>query len=154
VATEVTASQAVLEQPSEAVPSSGDVVMVLDEDSTPPPPSGSHNVVTTPAPEPTPVVAATDSLPTTEMSEPFSVAEFPSPSATVEVAESSSAQDALTVEEVMELVTCRYINFPSVGVIDLEAPQLPEKVLEVVMERMFTEPSIMETIASVSKVLQ
>jgi hypothetical protein len=37
VATEVTASQAVLEQPSEAVPSSGDVVMVLDEDSTPPP---------------------------------------------------------------------------------------------------------------------
>jgi hypothetical protein len=40
VATEVTASQAVLEQPSEAVPSSGDVVMVLDEDSTPPPPVG------------------------------------------------------------------------------------------------------------------
>jgi hypothetical protein len=27
----------------------------------------------------------------------------------------------------MDLETCRYIDFPSVGVIDLEAPQLPEK---------------------------
>jgi hypothetical protein len=61
---------------------------------------------------------------------------------TTEVAESSSAQDALTVEEVMELVTCWYIYFPGVGVIDLEAPQLPERVLEVATERMFTEPSI------------
>jgi hypothetical protein len=39
-------------------------------------------------------------------------------------------------------------------VIDLEAPQLPEKVYEVAAERMFNEPMIMETIASVSKVLQ
>jgi hypothetical protein len=53
----------------------------------------------------------------------------------------------------MELATCRYIDFPSIGVIDLEAPQLPEKVLEVATERMFAEPSIMETIASVSKAL-
>jgi hypothetical protein len=44
------------------------------------------------------------------------------------------ARDALTVEEVMELATCRYIDFPGVGVIDLEAPQLPEKVLEVATE--------------------
>jgi hypothetical protein len=54
----------------------------------------------------------------------------------------------------MELATCWYINFPSVGVIDLEAPQLPEKVHEVASERMFNELTIMETIAWVSKVLQ
>jgi hypothetical protein len=49
---------------------------------------------------------------------------------------------------------CRYIDFPGVGVIDLEAPQLPEKVYEVVAERMFNEPTIMETTASVSKAQQ
>jgi hypothetical protein len=70
------------------------------------------------------------------------------------VAESSSDRDTITVEEVMELETCWYIDFPGVGVIALEAPQLPEKVLEVAMERMFTEPSIIDTIASVSKALQ
>jgi hypothetical protein len=69
------------------------------------------------------------------------------------VAETSSARDALTTEEVMELVTYRYIDFPGVRVIDLEAPELLEKVLEVATERMFNEPTIMETIASVSKAL-
>jgi hypothetical protein len=54
----------------------------------------------------------------------------------------------------MELVTCRYIDFLGVGVIDLEAPQLLEKVYVVASEWMFNEPTIMETIASVSKVLQ
>jgi hypothetical protein len=39
-------------------------------------------------------------------------------------------------------------------VIDLEEPQLSEKVYEVAAERMFNEPTIMETIASVSKALQ
>jgi hypothetical protein len=72
----------------------------------------------------------------------------------VEVVESSSAPVALTTEEVMQLTTCRYIDFPSVGVIDLEAPQLPEKVYEVAAKRMFNEPTIMETITSVSKALQ
>jgi hypothetical protein len=43
---------------------------------------------------------------------------------------------------------------PGVGIINLEAPQLPEKVLEVVTGRMLAEPSIMEMIASVSKALQ
>jgi hypothetical protein len=69
------------------------------------------------------------------------------------VAETSSARGAVTVEEVMELATCRYIDFSGVGIIDLEAPQLPKKVLEVATERMFAEPSIVETIASVSKAL-
>jgi hypothetical protein len=50
--------------------------------------------------------------------------------------------------------TCRYIDFPGVGVIDLKAPQLPEKVYEVAAERMFNEPTIMETIASISKAMQ
>jgi hypothetical protein len=54
----------------------------------------------------------------------------------------------------MELATCWYIDFPGVGVIDLEAPQLPEKVYEVAAEQMFNKPTIMETIALVSKVLQ
>jgi hypothetical protein len=69
------------------------------------------------------------------------------------VAESSSARGVITVEEVMELATCRYIDFPGVGVIDLETPQLPEKVLEVATEQMFAKPTIMKTITSVSKAL-
>jgi hypothetical protein len=105
-----------------------------------------------PASEPTPTVTAID-LPAAKMSEPSPTAEVPGPSATTEVAESSSARDSLTVEEVMELATCWYIDFPGVGVIDLEAPQLPKKVLEVATKRMFAEPSIMDTIASVLKAL-
>jgi hypothetical protein len=34
----------------------------------------------------------------------------------------------------MELATSRYIDFPIVGIINLEVPQLPEKVLEVATE--------------------
>jgi hypothetical protein len=62
------------------------------------------------------------------------MAEVPGPPATAEVAESSSDRDTITVEEVMELETCWYIDFPGVGIIALEAPQLPEKVLELAME--------------------
>jgi hypothetical protein len=153
-ATEATAPQAVQEPSAEAVPSGGDMVMVLDEDLTPPPSSGSRNVVMTPAPEPTPAVAATDSLLAAEVPEPSFVAEVPGPLVAAEVAESSSARDAITVEELMELATCWYIDFLDVEVIDLEAPQLPEKVLEVATERMFSEPSIMDTITSVLKALQ
>jgi hypothetical protein len=57
------------------------------------------------------------------------------------------------VEEMMDLETCQYINFPGVGVIDLEAPQLPKKEYEVAAEQRSNEPTIMEAIASVSKVL-
>jgi hypothetical protein len=60
---------------------------------------------------------------------------------------------AVTVEEVVELATSRYIDFPDVGVIGLEAPQLPGKVLDVATERMFAESSILETITSVSQAL-
>jgi hypothetical protein len=82
--------------------------MVLDEDSTPPPSSGSRDVVVTQALEPTPAAVATDSLPAVEVPEPSPAAKVPGPSTTTEVAESSSARDALTVEEVMELATCQY----------------------------------------------
>jgi hypothetical protein len=150
---EAAAPQATLEPPVEAVPSGEDVVMVLDEDPTPPPSLGSHDVVMTPASEPSPTVAMTDSLAAAVVLELSPVAEVSGPFPTAEVAETSSAWGAVTVEEVMEVATSWYIDFPGVGVIDLEAPQLPEIVLEVATERMFDEPSIMETIASVSKAL-
>jgi hypothetical protein len=153
MAAEAAASQATLEPPAEAGPSGGDVVMVSGEDPAPPPSSGSHDVVMIPTSEPTPAVAAADSFAAAMVPEPSPVAEVPGPFPTAEVAETSSVRGAVTVEEVMELATCRYIDFPGVGVIDIEVPQLPEKVLEVATERMFSEPSIMETIALVSKAL-
>jgi hypothetical protein len=94
-----------------------------------------------------------DPFPTAEVPEPSPTAEVPGPSPTVEAVKTSSAAGTVTVEEVMELATCRYIDFPAIGVIELEAPQLSEKVLEVATERMFAESSIMETTASDSKVL-
>jgi hypothetical protein len=121
---EVAAPQATLEPPAEAGLSDGDVVMVFDENLAPPPSLGGHDFVMTPASEPTPAVVAADSL-AAVVSEPALVAEVPGPFPTAEVAETSSARGTVTVEEVMELATCQYIDFPVVGVIDLEAPQLP-----------------------------
>jgi hypothetical protein len=54
----------------------------------------------------------------------------------------------------MDLETCRYFNLLGVGVIDLEAPQLLEKEYDATAERRSKKPTIMETIASVSKALQ
>jgi hypothetical protein len=57
----------------------------------------------------------------------------------------------------MDLVACRYIDFPSIETIDLDAPELPsndQEMLEVATERMFVEPSILETIASVVSTLR
>jgi hypothetical protein len=128
----------------------GDVVVVLDEDSAPPPSSGGREVVMTTVSEPAPAVVVADPSPAAEAPEPSPAAEVPGPSAIAEATETSSDVSTVTVEEVMELATSQYIDFPGVGVIDLEAPQLPENVLDVAMERMFAELSIMETIASVS----
>jgi hypothetical protein len=58
------------------------------------------------------------------------------------------------VEEMMDLETCRYIDFPGVRVIDLKVPQLPEKEYEATTKWTSNVPTIMETIASVSKALQ
>jgi hypothetical protein len=150
---EATTPQAILELPAKAGPSDGDVVMILDEDPTPPPSSRSRDVVMTPVSEPTPVAAVVDPSPVVEVPEPSPVVETLEPSLAAGAAGTSSAVGVVTVEEVMELATSRYIDFPSVGNIDLEAPQLPEKVLDVATEQMFAEPSIMETIASASKEL-
>jgi hypothetical protein len=135
-------------------PSGGDAVVIVNEDSAVLPSSGNCDAMILPALEPAQVMAVESLLPATEMPVPSPMVEVQDPPPAVEVAESSSAPVALTTEEVMELATCRYIDFPSVGVIDLEAPQLPEEVYEVAAERMFNESTIMETIASVSKVLQ
>jgi hypothetical protein len=85
---------------------------------------------------------------------PPPVVEVQGPPPTAEVEESSSSRVSLTVEEMMDLETCRYIDLPGVGVIDLEAPQLPEREYTVAAERRSNEPTIMEMIASVSKALQ
>jgi hypothetical protein len=153
-AIEAPASRAALVTPTKDGPSGEDAVVVLDEDSAAPPSSENCDVVIPSASEPAQVEATASLLPTVEVPEPSPAAEVPGPPPTAEVAETSSAQGALTAEEAMELATGRYINFLGIGVIDLEAPQLPEKVYEVASERMFNEPTIMETIASVSKALQ
>jgi hypothetical protein len=110
--------------------------------------------MTIPVSEPAPAMVTVDPSLAAGALEPFLAAKVPGPSPTAKAAETSSVVGTVTVEEVMELATSWYIDFPGMGVIDLEAPQLPEKVLDVVTERMFAKPSIMETIASVSQALQ
>jgi hypothetical protein len=153
VVKEATVTQAALEALSEARPRVEGVVMVLDEDSMPPPPSESHDAAMAPTLEPVQVPATTSLLPDVEALVPSPAVDVQGPLPTAEAAESSSALVSLTVEEMMDMGTCRYIDFPGVGVIDLEAPQLPEKEYEVAAERTFNKPTIMETIASVSKAL-
>jgi hypothetical protein len=154
VATEATITQAALEAPSEAGPSVEGVVVVLAVDSAPLPASASHDAVAVPALVPAPVPAAMSLLPAVEVPVPPPVVEVQGPPLTAEVAESSSARVSLTVEEMIDLETCQYTDFPGVGVIDLEAPQLPEKEYTVAVERRSNELTIMETIALVSKALQ
>jgi hypothetical protein len=68
------------------------------------------------------VLAATSHLPAVEVPMPPLPIEVQGPPPTAEVAESSSTRVSLTVEEMMDLETCRYIDLPGVEVIDLEAP--------------------------------
>jgi hypothetical protein len=121
---EMAASQAPLEPPAGAGSGGADVVMVpSDLDSVPPPPAGDHEVA------------------------------MPEPSPTAGAAEPSSAAGVVTVEEVMELATCQYVDLPGIGIIDFDVPELPsndQEMLEVATERMFAEPSILETIVSVT----
>jgi hypothetical protein len=49
-----------------------------------------------------------------------------------------------------------YVDFPDIGTNDLNAPELPRndrEMLEVATEQMFAEPSILDTIASVTSAL-
>jgi hypothetical protein len=154
VATAATVTQAALEAPSEASPRVEGVVVVFHEDSAPPPTSESHDAMATPALEPTQVQAAASLLRAVEVPVPSPAAAVQGPLPIVDVAKSSAVRASLTVEEMMDLETCWYIDFPSVGVINLEAPQPLEKEYEVAAERRPNELTIMETIASVSRVLQ
>jgi hypothetical protein len=153
IVAEAASPQVILEPPAEAGPSGGDVVMIFDEDPMPPPSLGSHDVVMTPASEPTPATAVSDPSPAVEAPEPSPSVEMLEPSPAVGAVGTLSVVGVVTIEEEMELATSQYIDFPAVGIIDLEALQLPKKVLEVATERMFAEPSIMEMIASVSRAL-
>jgi hypothetical protein len=119
-----------------------------------PPASESHDAPVVQALEPAQVPEATSLLPAVEVPAHSPAVGVQGPPPAAEVAESSSTRVSLTVEEMMDLETCRYIDFPSVRIIDLEAPQLPEKEYEVAAEWRSNEPTIMETIASVSKALQ
>jgi hypothetical protein len=73
------------------------------------------------------------------------------------VPEPSPAAGATSVEDVMDLAACRYVDFPSIGTINLNAPELPRndrEMLEVATERMFAELSILDTITSVASALR
>jgi hypothetical protein len=77
--------------------------------------------------ESTQVPAAMSHLPVVEVSVPPPMMEVQGPSPTAEAAESSSARVSLTIEEMMDLESCRYLDLPGVEIIDLEAPQLSKK---------------------------
>jgi hypothetical protein len=68
----------------------------------------------------------------------------------------SPAVGVVPVEEVMDMVACRFVDFPGIGTINLDTPELPgngRELLEAVTEQMFVEPTILETIASVASAL-
>jgi hypothetical protein len=153
-ATEAIVTQAALEVPSGASPSVEGVVVVLEEDVAPPPASERHDAAVVLALESAQVPVTTSYLPAVEVPVPPLMMEVQGLAPTAEVAESSSARVSLTVEEMMDRESCWYIDLPGVGVIDLEAPRLPEKKYDVAVERRSNEPTIMEMIASVSNTLQ
>jgi hypothetical protein len=148
------APQAVMGTLDMASPGGEGAVAAIDEDLAAPLSSESRDVMIPSALGAAQAVVATSLLPAVEVSGPPPAAEALGPPPTVEVAETSSAQITLTAEEVMELMTCRYIDFPGVGVIDLEGPQYSDKGYEAELERMSNTLMIRETIASVSKTLQ
>jgi hypothetical protein len=151
---EASTPRAVMGASDTAGPGGEDAVAVMDEGLAAPLSSESRDVVIPSAPGAMQVAMATSSLPAVKVPGPSPVAEASGPPPTTEVADTSSDQITLTTEEVMELATCRYINFPSVGVIDLEGPQYSEKGYEATEEWMSNAPTIRETLASVSKALQ
>jgi hypothetical protein len=73
------------------------------------------------------------------------------------VPEPSPVAGATSAEDVMDLVVFQYVDFPGIGTIDLDAPELPSndrEMLELVMKRMFAEPSTLDTITSVTSALR
>jgi hypothetical protein len=69
--------------------------------------------------------------------------------------ESTAVVTAEPTEGASDTSSSRYVNFPGVGIIDLDATELPSndrELLEIVTERMFADPSILDAIALVSSV--
>jgi hypothetical protein len=67
------------------------------------------------------------------------------------------AAGAASIEGAADLSSCRYVDFPGIRTIDLDAPELPSndrKMLEVATEQMFADPSILDSIASVAVLRQ
>jgi phosphoenolpyruvate-protein kinase (PTS system EI component) len=59
---------------------------------------------------------------------------------------------AALVERTTDLVSSRYVDFPSIGAVDLNNAELPSndrEMLEVATKRMFADPSVLDTIVSV-----
>jgi hypothetical protein len=70
--------------------------------------------------------------------------------------EPSLIASAASVEDVMDLAACRYVDFPGIGTIDLNTPELPgndRELLEAAMDQMFSKPTILETITLVASAL-
>jgi hypothetical protein len=73
------------------------------------------------------------------------------------VPEPSPVAAAASVEDVMDLAACWFVDFPGIWTVDLDAPDLLSndlEMLEVATEQMFAEPSILETIVSVASALR
>jgi hypothetical protein len=73
------------------------------------------------------------------------------------VPEASPVVGAASVEEAMDMAACRYMVLPGIGTIDLnthEPPSNDRELLEAFTERMFAEPTILETIVSVASALR
>jgi hypothetical protein len=71
--------------------------------------------------------------------------------------EPSPVVGVASVEDAIDLVTRWYVDFPGIGTVDLDTPELPSndrEVLEVATEGMFAEPSILDTITSVTLALR
>jgi hypothetical protein len=71
------------------------------------------------------------------------------------VLESSAVAAAASIEGAAGTSSSRYVDFPSIGIIDLDTTELPSNdrvILEVATDRMFAEPSILDAIASVPSV--
>jgi hypothetical protein len=125
---EASTTQVVMGAPNTAGPDDEEMVVAMDADSAAPLSSESHDIVIPLEPGATLAAAVTSSLPAVRVSGPSPAVETSGPPPTAEMAETSSDQITLTVEEVMELATCRYIDFPGVGWSILKAPVLEEGV--------------------------
>jgi hypothetical protein len=71
--------------------------------------------------------------------------------------EPSPVAGVASVEDVMDLVACRFVDFLRIELVNLDAPELPSndrEMLEVATERMFAESSILDTIVSVASALR